>query len=329
MSPPHPDPLAFMSAFGLFPPDYPDEYWAAVDTISSSALVRDFYARPRAKVSILEGAHGSKLVRPPYMRLVSESDHMARHVDAAAALPSGVQPEFSENAPPDLIAAVRLCVREGHNLPDWRARQLSLIESVEESLRPFAAVVSGFMGGSSAAIASHVNLPFMAAVVCALAWPDHQCVRRWFYGHQIVGDIPDTGLFRPHLVDFAAPQSTLSPPSNRHWNRYLDRSMAASGAAAASDPVKLAVLVGVESATRKEVSAGAVRGPLKPAQLDKLFGTVRTSGAGNAVLALSKGSTTMAVPKSGPSTTPRPIEATIARVRMRPSRRRPSPSPLS
>ena len=48
--------------------------------------------------------------------------------------------------------------------------------------------------------------------------------------------------------------------------------MAASGAAAASDPVKLAVLVGAESATRKEVSAGAVRGPLKPAQLDKLFG---------------------------------------------------------
>ena len=56
------------------------------------------------------------------------------------------------------------------------------------------------MSGSPAAIASHVNLPFMSALVLALQWPDVRCVRRWFYGHAIVGDIHDTGLFRPQFA---------------------------------------------------------------------------------------------------------------------------------
>ena len=272
MSPPSPDPLSFLSAFGLTPDAYPGAYWDGIDTLSGSALVQDFYERPRAKVSILEGAHGSKLVRPPGMRLVPESADMARHLAAAAALPSGVQPEFSATAPTDLLAAVRQCVAQGCHIPDWRARQQSLLERVEISLRPFAEVVSAFMSGPAAAIASHVNLPFMAAVVVALRWPDFRCVRRWFYGHEIVGNIPDTGLFRPHLVDFAAPPSTFMPPSNRIWNRHLEKSLAASGAKAESDDGERALLVGVEAATRKETAAGVVHGPFTAAQLHSRFG---------------------------------------------------------
>ena len=121
-------------------------------------------------------------------------------------------------------------------------------------------------------IASHVNLAFMAAVVVALRWPDFRCVRRWFFGHNIVGDIPDTGLFRPQIVDFAAPASTFAPQSNRAWNASLERSLALSGRHAEHDPAKRAVLEGLERATNKEVGDGGVHGPFSRSQLDKRWG---------------------------------------------------------
>ena len=107
------------------------------------------------------------------------------------------------------------------------------------------------MSGSAARLSSHVNLAFMAAVVVALRWPDHRCVYRWFYGYKIVGDIPDTGLFRPPVVDFAASASVLQPASNRVWNRSLAALLRSIGAAADSAAVRRSVHAGVERATEK------------------------------------------------------------------------------
>ena len=155
---PFPDPLAFLAAFGFHPAQYPPAYWDAVDALSRAALVTDFYVRPQAKVSSLEGAHGSKLVRPPWERLVPESDSMVRHFMDYAAIPSGIQPEFGEKAPPDLVAAVRQCVSCGDGIAAWRDSQSRALSDVELTLRPFSDYISSFMVGSAAAIASHVNL---------------------------------------------------------------------------------------------------------------------------------------------------------------------------
>ena len=266
------DPLSFLAVHGVLLADYPTLYYDAIAQLSDGALVAGFYARPRAKVSIFEGAHGSKLVRPPHERLVAKSDSMPLHFVAATAISSGVQPEFSERAPVDLVAAVRQCVRCGTGVAEWRAAQEATLSRLESSLRPFAEFISSLMVGSSAAIASHVNLPFMTALVVALQWPDIQCVRRWFYGHAIVGDIPDTGLFRPQEIGFRAPPSTLDPPSNRVWNARLEASLRAAGRRAESDAEARAVLEGVERATAKELRAGVVHGPYTRAALDRKWG---------------------------------------------------------
>ena len=267
-----PNPLDFLDDYGFSPARYPSVYWAAIDALSASALLTGFYVRPLVKMSILEGAHGCKLVRPPWERLVPESESMSLHLGGALSLPSGVQPEFGESASPDLVAAVRQCAYAGPDISDWRARQERLVSGIERDLRPFADAISSHMSGSAARLASHVNLAFMAAVVVAMRWPDHRCVFRWFYGHKIVGDIPDTGLFRPHLVDFAAPASVMQPSSNRVWNRSLTHKLRFAGAADELVAESRAVHAGVERATEKEITAGAVRGPFSASQLDKRFG---------------------------------------------------------
>ena len=265
------DPLDFL---GL---RQPPEYWAAVRRLRSSALLVDFYSRPLAKVSRLEGKHGSCLVRPPHLRLISESHDMGRHLHASSRLPSGVQPEFDERAADDLIAAVRKCVMEESSspyaLPRWREAQASLLREVEVSLRPYAAFVSARMSGSALRLASHMNLPFMAACVAAIGWPDVQCVRRWFMGHAVVGDIPDTGLFRPKFTDYEElPSDILNPESNRRWNSELSRSIAAGAARAQHDPQLNTELRGVQTATDKELRAGVVRGPFTAGDLNARFG---------------------------------------------------------
>ena len=265
------DPLGFLVASGLLQ-SLPPVYYAAQHRLRSLTLLSDFYQRPMGKSSVLEGAHGSKLVRHPDARLIPESTSMPCHVAAATALSGGVQPEFDTVAPRDLTAAIELCALHGPSLPEWRADRARALREIEDSLRDFAETVASFMSGSSAALGSHVNLPFMAACVVAIGWPDVRCVSRWFHGHATVGDIPDTGLFRPQFTDYAAPQSVLLPASNRVWNRALEASLASAGLAASSDRESRSILQGVERATVKELAAGVAKGPYTRKQLDARFG---------------------------------------------------------
>ena len=275
-----------MSSAALDPLDYipllagmrrPDEYWAAIRRLRSLALLVDFYSRPLAKVTHHEGRHGSRLVRPPHMRLVAESDDKGRHLRSAALLPCGVQPEFDEKAAADLLAAVSHCVSLAAVSPDslssWRRGQAAALQEIERSLAPYGDFVSSLMTGSACVLASHMNLPFMAACVAAIGWPDVCCVRRWFLGHAVVGDIPDTGLFRPKFTDFtASPAEVFTAQSNRRWNSTLARSLSTGGARAVGDPELLARLQGVEAATEKEIGAEVVRGPFSSSDLDARFG---------------------------------------------------------
>ena len=275
MSAPFVDPLDFVPALaGL---ERPPVYWAAVRELRSLALIADFYQRPTAKVSHSEGRHGSCLVRPPHQRLVSESDDKRRHLLASARLPSGVQPEFDEVAADDLVAAVRHCVQLSSVSPDalssWRHSQSVALQRIEASLRDYASFVSSLMEGSAYRLASQMNLPFMAACVAAIGWPDVCCVRRWFLGHAVVGDIPDTGLFRPKFTDFeVSPSEVFTSQSNREWNSELARSLASGGRRAEHDPELRAQLEGVERATAKELGAEVIRGPFTPGELNTRFG---------------------------------------------------------
>lgn len=264
-----PSPLDFL---GL---EIPDSYRLCVRRARAAALITSFYVRPSAKVSNAEAASGSRLVRPPHLRPVPESDDMAAHIALSTRLHM-IQPEFAASASADLAAAVErcasLCRSAACDLVTWRHSQRSLLHDLDSRLHDYGRFISSLMRGSAARIASHVNLALMACLVEALDYPDIACVERWFYGHLIVGDIPDTGLFRPLVTDYgvASPAAELSPASNRRWNSRLARSV--QELAAHADPSSRVLLEGVEKQTRAELSNGFVRGPFSSSQLDARFG---------------------------------------------------------
>ena len=141
----------------------PNYYHSAVSRLRGLCLVTGAYVRPTAKTSNQEAISGSKLVKPPHLRPVPESEDMVAHVRAAASLHM-IQPEFDVRPDPDIVSAIMRCValRKGSELAQWREDQIRAVREISDTLAPFGDFISSLMSGPSASIASHVNLAMMS-----------------------------------------------------------------------------------------------------------------------------------------------------------------------
>ena len=242
---------------------------AAVRRLRAMALCVDFYVRPVAKRPVARDLGGSALVQPPADRLVAVEADMAAHIRAALRL-DFPQPEFDGAPPCDLVAAVEACVAAGPNLPQWRSERVAEATDVAGSLAALNSRMVSVVEGPKRALVCGMNLAFMAAFVDAVEWPDAAIVKRFVYGFPIVGDIPDSGLFRPVSRPATVPLSAFTPEANRSWAKSLERSLEC-GAASASAEVREG-LVELEAVTHKEASSGYLKGPFSRGQVDKHFG---------------------------------------------------------
>ena len=242
---------------------------AAVRRLRAMALCVDFYVRPVAKRPVARDLGGSALVQPPADRLVAVEADMAAHIRAALRL-DFPQPEFDGAPPCDLVAAVEACVAAGPNLPQWRSERVAEATDVAGSLAALNSRMVSVVEGPKRALVCGMNLAFMAAFVDAVEWPDAAIVKRFVYGFPIVGDIPDSGLFRPVSRPATVPLSAFTPEANRSWAKSLERSLE-RGAASASAEVREG-LVELEAVTHKEASSGYLKGPFSKGQVDKHFG---------------------------------------------------------
>ena len=230
------------------------------------------YVRPVAKgrPGGLRASGGSPLVLPPHERLVPVEDDKRAHAIAAAALPFPT-PNLTAAAEADLRAAVIYAVNRRDDLAEFRKSQMSVIDEVAHSLLPINEwLVSMVAGSEHEHLVVGTNLAFLAAWCDAAAWPDIAFVERWLYGFPIVGDIPDSGLFRPQELPPTEPADTFSPSNNSRWCDEVIRKVA--GAANHPSTNDHAVLRSVYAQTRAEAAKGYVKGPLNRSQLNSKFG---------------------------------------------------------
>ena len=244
-------------------------YHAAVAALRERALAVGFYIRPYSKGVVARDQGGSALVRPPEERLVGVSDDMGAHIRAALLL-DFPQPELEGGLEADLSAAIGQCVDAGGRLPEWRARRTTDIRAIAASLHSSNASLLRRVTGAKRSLVSGMNLAFMAAFIDAVGWPDVDAVRCFVEGFPIVGDIPDSGLFRPLLRPATVQLDSFTPESNGAWASDLAKSLARGAASAEGDD--LAALRELESVTRKEACAGYVRGPYSRGRLDAILG---------------------------------------------------------
>jgi hypothetical protein len=253
----------------MLSPRLRSQYREAVDRLRGMALAVNFYVRPTASKAFSRDEGGSALVQLPEQRLVGAEDDMAAHIRDALQL-NFPQPEFDERPAADLVAAVESCFAAGEALPQWRAARVEEAWDIARSLREVNDAMLAFATAFTRPLVAGMNLAFMAAFVDAVGWPDVAVVERFARGFPIVGDIPDSGLFRPVDRPATLPLDSFTPEANRSWASSLDQSLTRRAAAATGDD--RAALQELEAVTRKEARNGFVIGPRSPLFLDHLFG---------------------------------------------------------
>ena len=229
-------------------------------------------ARPTAKPhGGLRASGGCPLVLPPHERLVPVEDDKGAHADAAVRLPFP-QRSITEAAEADMRAAVAHAVSHRHHLSEFRSAQMDIAHKVAHMLEPINEwLVATVAGSRHAHLLQGVNVAFIAAWCDARQWPDVAFVERFLRGFPIVGDIPDSGIFRPQDTPPTAPASTMLPASNRKWFDEVVRSVAGAAHRPSTDDHK--VLRAVYAQTRSEASKGYIKGPYNSRnQLDSEFG---------------------------------------------------------
>jgi len=254
---------------GPVPPAHLHAWDAAVAHLRHLALATDFYVRPPPRVDTFRvGEYGTAFVRPEADRLVAESVCKASHMRAAMLLAFPAS-EVDAPPPPDLMAAVRQSLLMGPSLLGWRASRIAEVSSIASSLSDFTAWLR-LMQPAYASILPPIDLAMAGAMAEAIGWPHTTLLRSLVLGFCVVGDIPDTGLFRPVERPATAPAHTFSPASNDVYTTELAKSLAREYRSAS--PSQLNILKEVAASTRKELDASLVKGPYSRAQMDAHFG---------------------------------------------------------
>ena len=208
---------------------------------------------------------------PPHERLVAVESDKAAHAEAASRLPFP-QKGTAESAETDVCAAVAYAVDHRDTLISFRKEQLAKVDAVVASLAPMSAWIEKMAAGTKHEhLVMGTNIASLAAWCDARRWPDTAFVERWVRGFPIVGDIPDSGLFRPQDQPPTSPASTFSPANNMAWCNEVIRKVSS----AATSPLtgSRRVLEAVYAQTRKEAALGYVKGPYTRSELNNMFGT--------------------------------------------------------
>jgi hypothetical protein len=196
------------------------------------------------------------------LRRVSTVVGYRAHLDKAAVLPFPLDARLRSSAlPEDLQAAIVQAVSLGDGLVSMREAVIARCRSIASQLRPLSAILNREMPPSVRLIAAGVNTAFMAAVIDALQWLDTSLVCSFIHGFRVVGDIPDSGVYRAvEAVDDATFRSTYNSfiSSAHAWNRVLHQRLL--GRASSTTDAHEAD-VAVADTSRKERAKGLIIGP--------------------------------------------------------------------
>ena len=206
---------------------------------------------------------GGTLVQPIALRRVPIWNGMRLHFDRARLLQFPLDTRLrASSLPPALNCSVYLSARIGTDLERFRDALIREMVADSEYLRPISEKINALMPPTVRRISSGVNTAFMAALIDALEWPDTHLVERFVFGFPIVGDIPDSGIFRvitPTLtetqVEAAYREYIAGAPA---WNARIHRRLRAQRWA---DEAGQAANLAVRAKTLKEHSKSLLVGP--------------------------------------------------------------------
>ena len=175
--------------------------WAAIRDVANNvrgrALCSQLFSRHAGVERAADQPMGGKIVQPLHQRRVPIWSGMRLHFNRAKRLGFPLDSRLrAAGLSPPLHCAIRVSASLGQNLERVRDALIADMVADANRLRPISHKINRLMPPTVHRIAAGVNTAFMIALIDALEWPDHQLAERFVFGFPIVGEIPDSGVFR-------------------------------------------------------------------------------------------------------------------------------------
>ena len=183
------------------------------------------------------------------------------HMKRAIELPSPYSPGATHD--PDVRFAARAMVLFGPHIQGWREEQLKRFHEMKEALRPLTEALRRRMPATVKKVAKDKDPATIAALVVLMRWPDRDLAAEYVVGHNTVGHITTSGVFRPvkneEITNTALAEGFLGRPAVDFVTALMSR-----------PPRKDAA--DIERLMEAETAKGYQGGPMTRAQMDAKYG---------------------------------------------------------
>jgi len=271
--------MVFGGSFRAFGIEPPAAYLDACDVLAAALIDAGPYERPLSKPV---GRAADNAFRGPFVvkgedgikrgRLVHEHFDKENHMLQATAVRPPTRTERSGySCRADTIAAIRHCLTTGEDLPGWRNKQGMVLSRVRKMLEPMNALLRKAHPPppNVKAVAGDVNLALLCAFVDTLEWPDVKLPLNFAKGFASVGDIPESGVYRPIAPEldeeaFETLRGSIDA-TNAEWLDEVCDSLAKKAKSAKPDDIEAMRVLKAKS--DDEARAGLCGQPLTRSQL--------------------------------------------------------------
>ena len=183
------------------------------------------------------------------------------HIKRALELPSPYSPGATHE--PDVRFAARAMVLWGPHVQRWREEQMKLMDELKEALRPLTEALRRRMPETVKRVARAKDPAMIAALVILMRWPDRELAAEYVMGHNTIGHITTSGVFRPvkgeEITTAALAEGFLGQPAVEFVTALMNR-----------PPRKDAA--DIERLMEAETAKGYQGGPMTRAQMDAKYG---------------------------------------------------------
>jgi len=174
------------------------------------------------------------------------------------------------HATEDLLAAIDKSVELGAAAKEWRGVRAGALKKMAKRLRPLNAEIKRLAArpddhpAVKAAPLAHIAL--LACLTEATGWPDKWLPYNMLYGFNVVGNVPDSGIFRPILPDISETEHLVLvkaiAATNQRQVDFVTTRLRRQAVLAASDPDVQRDLDSVFNISQKEWDPDHTKGGL-------------------------------------------------------------------
>ena len=175
----------------------------------------------------------------------------------------------SKSIDPDLTAAINAVHTRGTNIIAERSERNARIRAIASILEPMRKTANSLKCEAAKAVSIETNVPFLAAIIDAMKWPDTALPLKYMLGFEIIFDVPDSGIFK---ADEQPAEISKIEFERNNVRACTSIARGIEKLGESTDPKQIEARKQCWAKTKEEFGNGNMSGPFSKAQIDRHYG---------------------------------------------------------